>query len=139
MKRMNGVLATAAACLLWGAGPAQAESVELDVAQSTTSMASSITSSANPEAILRGKTSAVSATVLDQFGASMGGVSVSFSMVSGPGSIGPASGTTDSSGSASTTYAAPWNFPGKSILAVVRSCIVQNGLCSDVTITIRKH
>lgn len=104
------------------------------------SVATSITSAANPNPIGKGDTSTVTATVKDQFMAPMGNVTVTFSIVSGPGSISPSQGTTNSNGKTSTTYTAPTQFPGGETQATIRSCIVGgSGACSDTTITVKKN
>jgi len=65
------------------------------------------TTASAPSAVASGGSAAVTVTVRDPDGDRLAGASVTVSVASGPGSVSPPSGTTDSNGEFTTTFSAP--------------------------------
>ena len=107
------------------------------VAQSSPpAQVASVSAQANPTTIKRNQTTLVTATAHDAASQPVAGAAVSFVIVSGPGSINPASGTTNGSGQAATTFTAPASFSGASVQTVIQAC--SNGFCGSATVTTTK-
>lgn len=127
---------SAAAFLFVGLAAGRAHADDYTVAQSTPGAVASVSLSATPASIGRSQSSALSALVKDAFGGPLPLRSVSFSLISGPGSVSPAAATSDSTGKAVSNYTAPDKFPGRSVTATIRAC--SEGVCGDAIVTVTK-